>query len=270
MTNAATVTLLTANSLAFSYSQEKPTIDGVSLNLRAGDLTMIVGPNGCGKSTLLRLLLGELPPSAGSIIINNTPTTNLTRAQIARALSIVPQQSQITYSFDYTVREIILMARHVATANSLFNIGFETPQDIELANQSMWLTDTHHLAHRPITTLSGGERQRVTIARALTQNTPIMLLDEPTSSLDLHHQLELLHHLQTLTQKESRTALMITHDLNLASTYASKVIVMDQGKLITQGLPAEVLTPEILEPVYRVKITRSPDNTLHFARRTAL
>ena len=115
------------------------------------------------------------------------------------------------------------MARHAAHAtNSLTNIGFETESDLQLANESMWAADVHHLADRPLDTLSGGERQRVAIARALTQQTPILLLDEPTSALDLHHQLDLMENLRTATKDQNCTAILVTHDLNLALTHATR------------------------------------------------
>jgi iron complex transport system ATP-binding protein len=260
---------LTVDSLTFAYSRSAPDIvDKISFSATAGELIAIVGPNGSGKSTLLRLLINELTPTTGTITINNHPTPNpLIRAQ---QMALVPQQISAP-AFGYTVQEMVLMARHAAStasgASSLFNIGFESPEDLTLATTAMWNADIHHLAHRPFDTLSGGERQRVAIARAFTQHTPILLLDEPTAALDLHHQLELLEHLRQATQQQNRLILWVTHDLPLAATHATRVLVLDRGHLIADAPPAEALTPQILEPIYNVTVTRTPTGTLTFTRR---
>ena len=244
-----------------------PILENISFSATAGELIAIVGPNGSGKSTLLRLLINELTPTAGTITINNHPSlTPLTRAQ---HLALVPQQISAP-AFGYTVQEMVLMARHASSAgaaSSLFNIGFESPADLTLATTAMWNADIHHLAHRPFDTLSGGERQRVAIARAFTQHTPILLLDEPTAALDLHHQLELLEHLRQATHSENRLVLWVTHDLQLAATHATRVLVLDRGHLIADAPPSEALTPAILEPIYNVTVTRTPTGTLTFTRR---
>jgi iron complex transport system ATP-binding protein len=260
---------LAVDSLSFAYTKSAPNIvDHISFSATAGELIAIVGPNGSGKSTLLRLLIGELTPTTGTITINQNPTPNpLTRAQ---HMALVPQQISAP-AFGYTVQEMVLMARHAAGttsgASALFNIGFETPEDLTLATTAMWNADVHYLADRPFDTLSGGERQRVAIARAFTQHTPILLLDEPTAALDLHHQLELLEHLRQATQQQNRLVLWVTHDLPLAAAHATRVLVLDRGHLIADAPPSQALTPEILEPIYHVTVTRTPTGTLTFTRR---
>jgi iron complex transport system ATP-binding protein len=255
---------ISAHNLSFAYGN-RIVLSDISFTANAGNLVAIVGPNGCGKSTLLRLLIGELRPNAGLWKIDDTPAHQLPRTTAARYLALVPQLAAAP--FGYTVQEIVLMARHVAHAqNSLMPLGFETRDDLDLAQKSMWNADVHHLAERPINELSGGERQRVAIARAFTQDTPILLLDEPTSNLDLFHQLELLHHLHDMTKQESRIALLVTHDLNLAAEHADHVILIDNGKIQADGPPNEILTPEHLEPVYRVKVQLTPTGHLHFTR----
>lgn len=257
------MTQLAVESLVFSYGN-RLVLDAVSFKATAGECIAIVGPNGCGKSTLLRLIVGELTPAAGRITIDGIETRSLGRLALARHLSLVPQM--VAVPFGYTVREMVLMSRHAAhRQRGLLSMGFETAGDLQLANEAMWNAEVHHLADRPINELSVGERQRVAIARAFTQDTPIMLLDEPTSSLDLFHQLELMEQLHQMTG-EGRIALLVTHDLNLAAAHATRVIVMDAGRILADGPPSQTLIPAVLEPIYRVQIDRSSDGTLRFKR----
>lgn len=266
-TQTFTTPTLTLENLSFSYGPNAA-LSNASLHANPGELLAIVGPNGCGKSTLLRLIVGQLRPHSGRILLDNTPTSTLSPPQLARQIALVPQQvGGAAAAFGYTVREIVLMARHAAHAssNSWNSIGFETDSDLQLANESMWAADVHHLADRPLDTLSGGERQRVAIARALTQQTPITLLDEPTSALDLHHQLDLIETLHHATKHQNRTAILVTHDLNLALQHATRTALLDRGQVITEGPTQEILTPQNLEPIYRVKVIRE-NNLLRFSR----
>ncbi|MCL2648909.1 MAG: ABC transporter ATP-binding protein [Phycisphaerales bacterium] len=289
---------LAIESLGFAYGS-RSVLNAISFKANAGERIAIVGPNGCGKSTLLRLIVGELTPAAGRITIDGAETRAIGRLGLARRLSLVPQMTEAP--FGYTVREMVLMSRHAAIGEARKNDetkiengggrkskienflasgfwllassrSFETADDLQLANEAMWNADVHHLADRPINELSGGERQRVAIARAFTQNTPIMLLDEPTSSLDLFHQLELMEQLHQMTREEGgeRIALLVTHDLNLAADHATRVIVMDAGQILADGPTSQVLVPAVLEPIYRVKIERTPDGTLHFKRNVSI
>ena len=261
-----TVQQVVAERVSFSYG-EQPAVEDVSFRAGPGELVAIVGPNGCGKSTLLRLLLGEFRPASGRCLIDQANVAKMPRIAAARRLSLVPQF--VAAPFGYSVREMVLMARHAAhheeSVLPLGGGGFETPEDLQLANESMWAADVHHLAERPIDQLSGGERQRVAIARALAQDTPVMLLDEPTSNLDLFHQLELVEELRRMTTEQGRIALLVTHDLTLAAGHAHRVLVMDRGRLVADGPPDQVLTPAILEPVYRVKVEKFAYG-FHFSR----
>ena len=160
------------------------------------------------------------------------------------------------------------MARHAAHGEGgMMGLGFETADDLQLANEAMWAADVHHLAERPVNELSGGEKQRVAIARAFTQDAGVMLLDEPTSSLDLYHQLELMEQLRRMTKDQGRIGVMVTHDLNLAAAAASRVVVMDEGKVVADGAVGEVLKPEVLEKVYQVRVEVGPAVGLRFSRR---
>ena len=260
-----------ATGVSFSYGTPRAVAE-VSLELPRGKVVAVVGPNGCGKSTLLKLLCGQLVPQAGSVIAglaNPRDLQTLAPADIARLVALVPQSTSV--GFDYSVRQIVLMARWAthARAGLATALGFETAADHRLADAAMWAMDVHHLADRPITQLSGGERQRVIVARALAQETPIVLLDEPASALDLWHQLELFAQLGQLAHAEGKAILMVTHDLNHALAYADHVVLMDAGRVVAAGLPPEVLTAANLEPVYRVSVQVGSARVLAFARQSS-
>jgi len=177
----------------------------------------------------------------------------------------------------FTVMQNVMLSRyatHVDEAGGLLRaaggigiFGFENASDEQLAREAMWAADVHHLADRETESLSGGERQRVAIARALAHQTPVLLLDEPTSALDLFHQLELMDQLRNMAAA-GRIVLLVTHDLNLAAHCAARVMVMDQGRIIADGPPAEVLTPPVLEPVYHVQVRRDGDSLRFEKNRT--
>jgi iron complex transport system ATP-binding protein len=270
MSGRVDVKALAVEGVSYAYG-ERVVVDGVSLVAKAGEIVAIVGPNGCGKSTLLRVAIGELRARAGKVLLDGRDCAGMSRVEVASGVSLVPQQAGGAMGFGYTVREMVLMARHAAHARAaggglgaMVAMGFETAEDVELANKAMWAADVHHLAERRVTELSGGERQRVAIARAFTQDTSVILLDEPTSSLDLYHQLALLEQLH-VAAGEGRVVVMVTHDLNLAAEHASRVVVMDGGKVAAVGTPGEVLTAGVLEGVYRVKV-RAQGGVLRFSK----
>lgn len=274
--NTSRPSTLKAQNVSFSYGDKKLAVDDASFTLPVGKLTAIVGPNGCGKTTLLHLLMGQLAPASGSITVIQPgtleqlphtpvsvaaprPINSIPPASRARLLALVPQNP--TFSFRYTVRQVVLMGRwHLhAQPNKRLSIanmmGFETQEDHNVANEAMWMSDIHHLADRPIDQLSGGERQRVVIARALAQQTPIILLDEPVTGLDLAHELDLLYTLKELSKQQQRTICIITHDLNMALEQADYAMIMNGGKIAAEGKPRRILTPENLEPIYGVNVT---------------
>jgi len=269
---------LCAQAVSYKYRHAaSPAVQGVSLSLGCGEVVAIVGPNGCGKSTLLRLLCGQLRPASGRIALQGHDVTALSVGQIARQIALVPQQTSA--GFPYSVREMVVMARwsqHGAAragsggrgAGMATALGFETTEDHAIADRAMWEADVHHMADRSIHDLSGGERQRVIVARALAQQTPAILLDEPTSSLDLYHQLDLLGHLQSLSRQAvgPKCIVIVTHDLNLALQFADRALLMDGGHLVADGRPQEVLTPANLQPVYRVAVAVGAANVLVFSR----
>jgi iron complex transport system ATP-binding protein len=253
--------LLDATSLAFSYRRDGPrgAIDGVSLSIAAGSVVGVLGPNGSGKTTLIKLLSGALRPATGEITLDGVPLSRLPRAQVARRVAVVPQDTHL--AFDYTVLEVVLMGRYPR----LGAFEIEGPNDIRCAVDALESTGTRELASRPVTELSGGERQRVIIASALAQldertasgdvggdNRPILFMDEPTASLDLHYQLELTALLRRLNRERGITIVLSTHDLRLASAISTTIVMLANGRVLATGPPDETLTPGLVGSLYGV------------------
>lgn len=240
--------LLWADNVSFRYAPEAPlVVDGVTVRLAAGALTGILGPNGSGKTTLLRLLSGTRRPTSGRVRLAERLLDELSRRDIARQIAVVPQETEL--AFEYTAIEIVLMGRHPHLG--LFAV--EGPDDIRIAQDAMAATGTSHLANRPFHQLSGGEKQRVVIAAALAQSATLLLLDEPTASLDLGYQLEVSSLLERLNREQGVTMALSTHDLNLAASICRELILMRDGRVIATGATAEVLTPENVQRLYDVE-----------------
>lgn len=219
-------------------------IDNVSLQVFEGEFFVIIGPNGAGKTSLLKAVSGLHQLIAGDITVGQKDVREYTRKELARALALVPQQ--INSDFPFTVTETVLMGRYP-------HMGFlavENKKDIELARQAMEFTEVLHLAERRLAQLSGGERQRVTIARAICQQSKILLLDEPTASLDLAHQLRIMDLMERLRQQEGVTIIMVSHDLNLAASYADRLLLLKDGRVERVGTPERVMTQEHLSQSY--------------------
>ena len=248
--------LLWADNVSFRYAPDAPlVVDGVTVCLAAGALTGILGPNGSGKTTLLRLLSGTRRPTAGRVMLSDPstplrasqPLEGLSRRDIAQQIAVVPQETEL--AFEYTAIEIVLMGRHPHLG--LFTV--EGPADVEIARQAMASTGTSALADRPFHQLSGGEKQRVVIAAALAQSARLLLLDEPTASLDLGYQLEISTLLKTLNRDQGVTMAISTHDLNLAASICRDLILMRDGRVLATGPTNDVLTPENVRRLYDVE-----------------
>jgi iron complex transport system ATP-binding protein len=244
--------MLQASELSYGYSsgdRRTPsfTLDQVSVSVERGSLTGLLGPNGCGKTTLLKLLSGVLQPAHGVVSLNGISLAGRSRRDIARHLAVVPQETHP--AFDYTVMEMVLMGRHP----HLGAFELEGPRDLALARDALAATGTDHLAGRAYMTLSGGEKQRVVIASALTQSPDVLLLDEPTASLDLGYQLEVAGLLRRLNLERGVTIVLATHDLNLAASLCDWLILMRDGRVLAQGPTRDVLTAASIRRVYDVE-----------------
>jgi len=222
-------------------------VEQIDLEIRAGEVVGLLGPNGAGKSTLVRLLSGVLAPQDGTVALGGDALGELTARERARRLAVVPQEP--VFELPFTVLEVALLGRHphVATA------AFESAQDLELARRALERCGVAELADREIGTLSSGERQRVVFARALAQQTPVLLLDEPASFLDLRFQVELFDRVRELAA-ERRAVLAVLHDLNLAAEYCDRVVLLRGGRIFAAGNAAETLTYTNLTEVYDTEI----------------
>jgi iron complex transport system ATP-binding protein len=242
-------TMLKASDLAFAYDHQRarrPVLDGVSMDVERGDVIGLLGPNGSGKTTLLRLLAGILRPAAGNISLDGTSIAGRGRRDLARRIAVVPQETHST--FDFTVLDIVLMGRYAHLAP----FELEGPSDVTIARQALTATGTAHLESRLFSTLSGGERQRVVIAGALAQTSDVLLLDEPTASLDLGYQFEIAALLKRLNVERRTTMVVSTHDLNFAASLCTRLVLLLNGQVVAQGPTSEVLTAANIRAVFEM------------------
>ena len=239
--------MLRAERVSFAYRASAPlVVDDVSLAIAPGELVGILGPNGSGKTTLLKMLAGTLMPSAGTIEFDRRRLSGWKRRDLARRIALVPQETHAP--FDFTVLDIVLMGRfpHLGT------FALEGPDDLAIAKQALAATGASAFEDRPFATLSGGEKQRVVIASALAQSPELLLLDEPTTSLDLGHQLDVQLLLTALNRDRGVTMVLSTHDLNLAAALCRHLILLRAGRVVAQGPTEDVLTPETVRALYGV------------------
>jgi iron complex transport system ATP-binding protein len=242
--------------VTFGYRPTRPVLRQISLTVEPGTFLAIVGPNGAGKSTLVNLLAGLLKPLSGTIAIAGADLRSYKPSQLAQRVALVRQE--FIPAFGFSVAETVVMARTLHFGQA----GFESQTDRAIADEAMELTDTHQFAARPLASLSGGERQRVFLARALAQDTPILLLDEPTSFLDLRHQVAIYDLLKSVQQVKGRTVIAVTHDLNLAAQYCDRVLLLGSSPTDSApatpcyrtGLPGEVLTPAGIEQAFGIRV----------------
>lgn len=241
--------MLRADRISFAYGRVAPQVlDDVSVEVRRGDLVGILGPNGSGKTTLLKVLAGTLSPSRGHAELDGRPVSTWSRRDVARQVAYVPQDTQT--AFDFTVLDIALMGRfpHLGT------FALEGPTDLATARRALEATGTGAFEDRMFSTLSGGERQRVVIASALAQTPDVLLLDEPTASLDLGHQLDVQALLQRLNSQQGVTMVLSTHDLNFAASLCRHLVLLRGGQVVAQGPTERVLTAEAVRALYGVDV----------------
>jgi len=218
----------------------------VSVTIQRGSLTGLLGPNGCGKTTLLKLMAGVLGPRKGVITLSGRAVRSIPRRELARQIAVVPQETHP--AFDYSVLEMVLMGRHP----HLGAFQLEGPEDIAIARDSLAATGTAHLAERAYMTLSGGEKQRVVIASALAQSPDVLLLDEPTASLDLAYQMEIASLLHRLNRDRGVSMVLATHDLNLAASLCDSLVLVRSGRVLAHGPTRDVLTATMIRQLYDV------------------
>jgi iron complex transport system ATP-binding protein len=238
-------------------------LQDLAFSLQKGDFLGIVGPNGTGKTTLLKLLYRLVLPQKGQILIDGKDLTLMTRREISRKIAVVSQETQI--NFPFVALEIVLMGR----SPHLKGLQFERKRDFDIATNAMELTDTLEIAHRPFNELSGGEKQRIFIARAVAQETDLILLDEPTANLDIRHQVQFYNLMTTLNTEKSITIVTVSHEINLASEFCKNILLLNEGSVFALGKPGDVITKNNIEAVYQTPVlvdqnpeTKAPRVTL--------
>jgi len=239
--------LLEAAGLRFHYGARR-VLDGIDLVLDGGEMVGIIGPNGAGKSTLVRLLAGIVRPASGTIRLRGRPLAAWTRRERAREVALVPQDPRV--DFPYTVLEVVLMGR----APHMPALALAGPTDLAVARHALGLLEVADLEARSIDELSGGERQRVFLARALAQEPRLLLLDEPTTHLDLRHQTRLHDVARRRCRDDGVAVLTVMHDLNLAAAYCDRLILLDGGRVGCAGPPAAVLDAAALERAFGTRL----------------
>lgn len=244
--------LICARNISFAYAARtwspagRPVLRDVSLEVPSGTRLGILGPNGSGKTTLLKLLAGVLSPTTGAVTLDDVALTRMSRRAVARRIAMVPQNTHP--AFDYTVLELALMGRYP----HLGAFEVESQADLAIAHQALETTGTGQFATRLFSTLSGGEQQRVVIASALTQQAELLLLDEPTASLDPGYQLEIAELLRALHRDRGIGLVLSTHDLNLAAAVCDTLVLLRQGEIVAAGPTSDVLTPDTIASLYGI------------------
>jgi iron complex transport system ATP-binding protein len=239
--------MIEANYISVAYADHN-VIEDISLDLHESEIIALLGPNGAGKTTLIRALNGTVPLAGGEILLDGKRINELSRHEIATRIAVVAQENET--KFPVTVREFVLSGRFVYVGS----FGWETESDIEIARQALKECDLTDFADRLMNELSGGERQRVVLARALATGAEILLLDEPTANLDLAHQAMMFKLVRERCRSQNTSAIVITHDLNLATEFADRVLMLSGGRMFALGSPQEVLTVENINAVFGVNV----------------
>ncbi len=245
-------TVLAGKGISVGY-QQNIIIPMMDVQIPQGKITSIIGPNGCGKSTLLKALSRMLPVKSGEIILDGKRIAELPTVEIARKMAILPQAPQAPSGL--TVSELVAYGRYPHQKG----FGRLRSEDHEAIRWALSITHMEEFAERNIDALSGGQRQRAWIAMALAQDTPVILLDEPTTYLDMAHQLEVLELLEDLNRKEKKTIALVIHDLNLAARFSDWLICMRAGKVMYEGSPEEIMTERMMADVFSLKACISKD-----------
>lgn len=246
--------LLEVRNVGFAYPRPERrrghrfSFDAVSFAVEAGEVFGIIGPNSAGKTSLLRLLTRVLTPARGEVLLDGRPVGTLAHWELARRVAVVPQEAP--RPFPFSVEQLVMMGRFPHAPGRYF----ETGEDAAVAREAMAATDTLALAALPLEELSGGERQRAMLARALAQEPRLLVLDEPTSHLDLRYQAETAALLRRLNRERGVTILLVSHDLNLAAELCDRLLLLHEGRVARVGTPGEVLEQSLLEQVFECRV----------------
>lgn len=241
------MSVLKTRNIIAGYGRHR-VLNDVSMDVARGQFVGLLGPNGSGKTTLLRVISGILRPQSGQVLLDGQDIARLSRRQLSRSVACL--QQDVASDSSFTVREVAIMGR----TPHLPRLGWESADDIRIAEEAMHAADIAHLADRPINAISGGERQRALFAMCLAQQPRLLLLDEPVSHLDLGHQIQLLQRVRTLSVEQRLTVIAVFHDLNLASEFCDQLLVLKDGKAIASGPPQEVITPAMVQDVYQANV----------------
>ena len=239
--------MLIIDNLRFGYSNQL-ILNGIGFSVDRGELVGLVGPNSSGKTTILKLITNVRIPFEGTIHINDQNIVSLNANKIAKLVSVVPQNPESPVGI--TTKELVFLGR--TPHQSL--LAFHDVDPVGIVNNAMQLTQIIELADRPVATLSGGQKQRAFIAMAIAQDTPVMLFDEPTSHLDLTHQIKVMELIKDLTRTRNQASLVTMHDLNLAAQYCDRLVMIVDGIVLADGPPKSVLVPANIEKAYKTKI----------------
>ncbi|TDL98451.1 ABC transporter ATP-binding protein [Macrococcus brunensis] len=243
---------LSGEKITISYG-ERDIVKELSVHIPDGKVTSIIGPNGCGKSTLLKAMARIIPVKDGRVVLDGKNIHQQSTKEVAKNIAILPQSPEVADGL--TAGELVSYGRFPYQSG----FGRLSKEDKEAIDWALHATGTYEFKHRAVNDLSGGQRQRVWIAMALAQKTDIMFLDEPTTYLDISHQLEILDLVQTLNREQGTTIIMVLHDINQAIRFSDHLIAMKKGDIIQQGSPAEVLTHDVLEEVFNIDAELSQD-----------
>jgi iron complex transport system ATP-binding protein len=238
--------MLQTSDISFAYRPGTLVLDGVSIRVERRSIVGLLGPNGSGKTTLLRIIARMLRPDSGRILLDGAPIEIYARRELARRIAVVPQETHAT--FDFSALDIVLMGRYP----HLGTFELEGIDDLKIARESLRATGTADLEQRRFGTLSGGEKQRVVIASALAQASDLLLLDEPTASLDLGYQLEIAALLRTLNEQRQTTMVICTHDLNLAAAVCDRVVLLRHGRVLAHGTTEATINAANIRATYGV------------------
>lgn len=234
--------------LSFSYGNNK-VIDGLNLKIKEGQITTLIGANGCGKSTLFNLMTKNIKPDNGKIFLAGQNIEHMKLKDFARKTAIVHQYN--TAPPDITVKKLVEFGR---TPYHTMGLSLNPEEDREKVRFALEITNTEKFKDKPVSQLSGGQKQRVWIAMALAQDTKILFLDEPTTYLDIRYQLQILRLVKRLNSEFNITVIMVLHDINQSLCYSDEIVAMQNGKVLSQGVPREIITPKLIEDVYGVTL----------------